>query len=159
MEWRSLAILLLGLSPNEADRTRVLRTMQEKAHLSGILNLDAWATAYIEIAGVEGIDQLSVWYIQDSSRSQKEIESIVRAFSTHASIDPILRPHVVAAYRDLLGVHPDSAPRIVHDLLAWRQWDFVQPLQQISKQITKRDPLAAYALNLYLQQAAMHAYP
>jgi hypothetical protein len=156
IEWRGLDILLLGLSGAAEDRDRVIREMEGRQRSSITLNLDAWATAFVEVTGVEGIARLERWYFRDSGRSREELRNIIRALSVHATATPELRAPVVAAYRELAGVHPRSTPDIARDLIAWRQWDFSERLRLLRPQIAERDPLGAYAVSLYLQRAKAH---
>jgi len=159
LEWRNLGILLLGLSASEQDHARVIREMEGRKSLSTWQNLDAWATAYVEITGTVGIARLQRWYFRDLGRSRDELRNIVRALSVHAANNAELREQVVAAYRDLLDNHPLAAPDITRDLIAWQQWDLSQQLQRVQPLIANNDPLGAYAVKLYLQRAEAHSRP
>lgn len=156
LEWRSLAILLLGQSTIDADQARVQRTMLNKQRLSGTLNLDAWATAYVAITGREGVEQLSDWYLNDKRRSRGELKAILRALSVLGAGDPDLREPITTAYRVLLAVHPRLAPEVARDLISWAQWDLATPMRAIRPQIAEADPLGAYAIDQYLLRADVY---
>jgi hypothetical protein len=156
IEWRGLDILLLGLSDVEEDRVRVIEEMENRQRHSFTQNLDAWATAYLEVTGTAGIDRLSHWYFRNAAKSRGELRSIIRALSVHATNAPEYREPVVAAYRKFLDVHPDAAPDIARDLIAWREWEFSEKFRELRPEISERDPLGAYTVNLYLRRAAAH---
>lgn len=149
-QWRGLDIMLLGLSDEERDRARVVKVMQQKRTSSSDLNLAAWATAYIEVEGPAGIDQLSEWYYTDSTRSRDELRSVTRALAGHANEAPELREKVLAAYNVMLDNHPYAAPDIAHDLIAWQHWELRERFQQLKPEL---DPLSVYKVDLYLRQA------
>ena len=52
--------------------------------------------------------------------------------------------------RRVLAADPQRA--MVHDLIAWRRWDFAVRIREIRQDLAA-DPLAAYALGLYLRLA------
>ena len=154
-EWRGLDIMLLGLSDDELDQVRVVNEMQQRQSQSISLNLAAWTTAYLEVEGTEGLDQVVEWYLRNESRSRDELRSVTRALSGHANYDPKWRQPVVEAYREMLKTHPNLAPDIAHDLIAWQQWDFSEQLRQLLPELKKTDPLGVQKVNLYLQRAMM----
>jgi len=153
LEWRSLAILLLGESDQEHDQARVRKTIADKAGLRSTANLSAWATALVALDGEAGIDQLARLYASGPGRSREELDAVVQALSVHANASPALRGPVAAVYRRMLEHQPAMAPAMVHDLIAWRRWDFAERIRSI-RQARADDPLAAYALGLYLRLAA-----
>ncbi|MEM8767020.1 MAG: hypothetical protein AAGE43_06235 [Pseudomonadota bacterium] len=156
-QWRGLDIMLMGLSESERDHARVLKTIEQKQRLATDLNLAAWATAYLEITGTAGIDQLVEWYFRDERRSRGELNAISRALAGHANEAPELIEPVVAAYRIMLANHPSAAPDIAHDLIAWQRWDLADKLSELRPELTRSDPLGMYKVNLYLRQAAAHS--
>jgi hypothetical protein len=154
LEWRSLAILMLAESELPADRTRIRRTMNDKQRIGTTFNLGAWATAYLAIQGESGLEDIRQWYLARPDRSREELREIVKALSVHAAADAALREPMAEAYGRLLEVHPSLASDVTHDLIAWRRWDFAERIREIRKTIRKQDPLAAYALGMYLRMAA-----
>jgi hypothetical protein len=157
LEWRGLAILMLAQSESPAGRERVKATFDYKQRLGSTFNLAAWATAYLAIEGASGVEQIQRWYLTRPDRSLEELQEIVKALSVIASAEPPMREQVATAYRALLAEHPSLAPDIIHDLMAWRRWDFVEQVRGIRAAIAEQHPLAAYALDLYLRAAARAA--
>jgi hypothetical protein len=154
LEWRSLAILILAQSERPADRERIRRTVADKQRLSSMINLAAWATAYLTIEGASGVGHIQHWYLTQPDRSREELREIVKALSVVAGAEAPLREPVAAAYRALLETHPSLAPDVARDLIAWRRWDFVEQIRGVRTAIAKQDPLGAYAVGLYLRSAA-----
>jgi hypothetical protein len=157
LKWRSLAILMLAQSTDPADRERIRTTFADKQRLGSTLNLAAWATAYLAIEGAGGLDDIQGWYLTRPGPSRDELREIVKALSVMAGAEVAMREPVAAAYRNLLEVHPSLASDVSHDLIAWRRWDFVEQIQGIREGMAGQDPLAAYALGLYLRSASRAA--
>jgi hypothetical protein len=152
LEWRNLAILMLGESDRDADRTRVRDSLARKARFGSSLNLAAWATALVGVDGVDGIARLESLYLTNNARSDGELKAVIQALAVQAGADATLRAPVAEAYRRLLDTHPRLAPDLVHDLIAWQRWDFVRQVEQ-ARDALDADPLAAYSLGLYLRLA------
>lgn len=154
--WRGLDVMLLGMSKEEQDEARVLKEMNATQKFSIEQDLAAWATAFVEVKGSEGLTQLTQWYFQDSSRTPEELRSVVRALAGHANENVAMQAPVIAAYEIMLDTHPHIAPEIVHDLISWKRWDLTEKLTQLKPIVARKDPLGVYQLNLYLQQARLH---
>jgi hypothetical protein len=159
LEWRSLAILMLAESQLPGDRERIRKTFDDKQRIGTTFNLAAWATAYLAIEGESGLEDIEQWYLTRPDRSREELREVVKALSVHAAADATLRKPVAEAYGRLLEVHPLLASDITHDLIAWRRWDFADRIRDIRTDITKQDPLAAYALGMYLRMAGGGSAP
>jgi hypothetical protein len=154
LEWRSLAILMLAQSERSVDRERIRTTFDDKQRLGSTFNLAAWATAYLAIEGTSGVECIRHWYLERPERSREELQEIVKALSVIAGAEVALREPVAAGYRALLETHPAMAPDVSRVLVAWHRWDFVEQIQGIREGMAGQDPLAAYALGLYLRLAA-----
>jgi hypothetical protein len=152
LEWRNLAILMLGESARDADRARVRETLARKARFGSSLNLAAWATALVAADGVDGIARLESLYLTNKAREDDELKAVIQALTVQAGADATLRAPVAEAYRRLLDTHPRLAPDLVHDLIAWQRWDFVPQVEQ-ARDALDADPLAVYSLGLYLRLA------
>ena len=152
LEWRRLAILMLGESTRAEDRERVRAAVTRQARSADILDLAAWATALIAVDGVAGLDRLADLYAADPGRERRELEEVIQALSVHARADAGLRDRVAEIYGVVLETHPGLAPTLVHDLIAWRRWDFAARIRE-ARATLDEDPLARYALGLYLRLA------
>jgi hypothetical protein len=159
LEWRSLAILMLAESKRPADLERIRTILNDKQRIGSTSNLAAWATAYLAIEGESGLEDIEQWYLTRPGRSREELKEIVKALSVYATAEAALRDPVAEAYGRLLEVHPSLASDVTHDLIAWRRWDFAERIREIRKTIRKQDPLAAYALGMYLRLAGGGSAP
>ena len=137
--WHPLYILLLAQSGDPEDRAYLLESFDAAARFGSSLRLAAWATAYVELRGRDGLAVIEERYGRNPGRSRSEIEAIVQALSvlgTGGSAD--MQGRIVAVYRSLLRSHPAMAPRIVGDLEAWGWLDddfallLAQPRQERS---------------------------
>jgi hypothetical protein len=158
LEWRNLAILMLGESHRPADRARVREALSQKARFGSSLNLAAWATALLAVDGADGLRRLRMLYLSDDRRGSEELEAVIQAVSVYTAAEPLLRDQATELYRRMLERYPTMAPRLVHDLIAWKRWDFTAPVQQARAGMGD-DPLAAYALGLYLRLAGERSDP
>lgn len=159
LEWRSLAVLMLGESERAEDQARVRETLARKAAQGISLNLAAWATALMAVDGLEGIRRLESLYLSGGGRTPEELDAVVQALSVYGQATPALRDPVVEAYRRILEARPEIAPKLVHDLIAWRRRDLVEPIRRAAGEL-QGDPLGRYALAFYLRFAeAGHGGP
>ena len=159
LEWRSLAILMLAESELPDDRERIRKRVVDLQRLGTTFNLAAWVTAYLAIEGENGLEHIKQWYLTRSDRSRDELREIIKALSVYAKAEAALREAVAEAYGKLLEVHPLLAADITHDLIAWQRWDFADRIREIRTTIAKKDPLAAYALGIYLRMAGGGSAP
>jgi hypothetical protein len=143
---------MLGESDRPADRARVRDALSQKARFGSSLNLAAWATALLAVDGEDGLRRLRMLYLSDDLREREELEAMVQAVSVYTAAEPELRDQAAELYRHMLERHPTMAPGLVHDLIAWKRWDFVAPVRR-ARAGMRDDPLAAYALGLYLRLA------
>jgi hypothetical protein len=108
------------------------------------------------VDGAEGIRRLQSLYVTGPARKREELAAVVQALSTHAAADPALRGAVAGVYAAMLDKHPEIAPTLVHDLIAWKRWDFAPGIRQAKARLNG-EPLAAYALGLYLRLARVES--
>lgn len=153
LEWRGLAILMLGESRAPSDRARVVRTFNALSRSSSAFNLSAWATAYLAIKGVSGVERIEQLYLARADRSFEELVQIFKALSAHGAEAGFLRDRIVSAYRLLLYNRPSMASHVVKDLMDWRRWDFADLIRSKRETLTTADEGEAFALDLYLQTA------
>jgi hypothetical protein len=98
--WAGFYILMLGLSERPEDHELIRARTSMAANVSGISNLEAWATAAVEVDGASGISRLMGEWVERHSLSIADLRALVSALSVHGREgDPSLRP----AIRDALG--------------------------------------------------------
>jgi hypothetical protein len=105
LEWRSLAILMLGESDRQADRARVRDALSQKARFGSSLNLAAWATALLAVDGEDGLRRLQMLYLSDDRREREELEAVIQAVSVYTAAEPMLRDQAAELYRRMLERH------------------------------------------------------
>jgi hypothetical protein len=145
---------MLGQSKNPEDQRGVVRTFEDKQRLSSSVNLAAWATAYVAIKGIAGVDRIESWYVLRKDRRREELAELVKALSVLGADDPVLRDRIVSAYGSFMRTHPGLLPDLVRDLFAWRRWELADQIRQIRNAMGKDDPLGACAVDMYLRQAS-----
>ena len=139
MEWHALYILLLAQSTEPEDQKRIRDAMEVASRFSTGTNLSAWATALVETDRAEGITFLVRNYLGNPDRTSKELQAVCAALSVQGSGgNPALRDSIVDAYRTALSTHPELAPILVNDLIAWKRFDLAEPIEQLAK---SRPPL------------------
>ena len=153
-QWHSLAILVLGQSDSEIDRDLVYAQLDMSQQFGVSQNLAAWATALIEMDGVEGIRHIEQLYLGSSKPLPEQLEQIILALSTQGKADAKLRDRIADVYRRVMRSNPESAPRFVMDLIAWQRWGFIDEYRELKRDIDPDDALANYAVNLYLSTAS-----
>lgn len=108
--WRPFFILMIGLSDRDEDHTYLRERIAVAARVGGGPQLDALATALVEIDGPDGTDRLVKDWFNVPGRSSQEIRSVISALTTHAVHgDPGLKDPVLAALAELPGRRPDVA--------------------------------------------------
>ncbi|MEM6569821.1 MAG: hypothetical protein AAF957_15530 [Planctomycetota bacterium] len=123
-EWHPLYILVLSTSDHTEDREWIRRSFDTSARLSMTRGLDAWAAAYVEIAGVEAIEAIEEQYFRRADRTPEELKAVVQALSVHGTAGHVhLRDRILASYSVLLDQHPERAIDLLKDLRAWKRAD------------------------------------
>lgn len=118
--WHPLYILLLAQSGHPDDRAYLLESFDSAARLGSSQRLAAWATAFVELRGRDGLAVIEERYCHNVDRTRAEIEAIVQALSVLGTGGPgELQTPIVALYRTLLQHHPAMAPQVGRDLEAW----------------------------------------
>jgi hypothetical protein len=107
-EWAPIAILLLGLSEEEADHAFIRRATRLAAATGRTAHLAAWATALVEVDGADALDWLRATYVDDPARSETEMEQIGLALASHAGREDATG----AAIRDGMGALAASWPSV-----------------------------------------------
>ncbi len=106
--WQAFHILMLGLSERAEDRAFIRARVATAARLGGDRELDAWATALIEIDGAVGVATLVREWLETPGRDVEALRAVLTAFSIHARDgDPALRPGLLAALHALPRRRPD----------------------------------------------------
>jgi len=154
-EWRSLAILLLAQRKDDATQQLINRKFEHCMRYSLTTNLSAWATAYVEVHGANGVKVIEREYLHNETRSKDEIRGVLTALSVHGrQTDADLRANIVAAYGSVLHVHPEAAYLIARDLSDWKTFVYAPEFRKIlSRAELKFEPNDRLALTLFVQKS------
>lgn len=132
-EWHPLYILLLGQSAQPEDADRIRQSMKSAARFATTLNLSAWATALLEVDQVKGVQFIEENYLSHSGRSAGELGAVLTALSLQGTNgSATLQDRIVSAYGIALERHPELAPYLVKDLLAWRRYDLTDSVAEVA---------------------------
>lgn len=106
--WQSFYILMLGLSDRDKDHALVRERMATAARLESSNQLEAWATALVELDGLEGVTHLVSSWFDAPHRSPQELRAVIAAMTSHAKHgDSSLRDPLLAALASLAQQRPD----------------------------------------------------
>jgi len=108
--WRAFHIRMLGLSERPEDQALVRARNATAAHLGGSPELDAWATALVEIDGPGGVARLAEDWFETPGRDVEALRAVITAFTVQAREgDPALRPPILAVLHNLPSRRPGVA--------------------------------------------------
>ncbi len=154
VEWHGLYILILGMSDRPDDLAFVRGKLKTAAEYGLTTNLAAYATAFIEMTGVDGPMQLAEEYFADPDRTSAELIEIVKAMSVQGKEGAAeLRAPIVDSYGDLLVHHPELAGYVANDLSDWKVIRFVPRLREILNAGAGLDEASHFAVAVYLSSA------
>ncbi|MEZ5430158.1 MAG: hypothetical protein R3F31_03065 [Verrucomicrobiales bacterium] len=155
VEWHPLYLLLLAQSGHPEDAARIRRSMESAARFAISLNLSAWSTALVEVDQEKGVQFLEENYLCQPSRSDGELRAIIAALSVQGSSgNDALLDRIVSAYGLTLKIHPELAPDLVKDLLAWRRYDLSERVADLA---SARPPAFDLTTLLKLRTYAKHS--
>ncbi|TIM09081.1 hypothetical protein [Mesorhizobium sp.] len=154
VEWHGLYILMLGMSDRPDDIAFVRGKLKTAAKHGLTINLAAYATAFIEMTGADGLKQLAEVYFADPDRSSAELIEIVKALSVQGNGGRAeLRTAIVEAYGRVLAHHPELAGYVANDLSDWKVARFVPELREILNAGIGLDEASHFAVAAYLSSA------
>ena len=130
LKWKSLAILLLGQSEDPNDKQTIRDAFSAAQRLAVTTNLAAWTAAVIEVDGDVALNAIEDHYFGNAARSVEETDAIFQALSMHGSNDDGMEDTIVQLYRRTLRAHPEYAPRVAEDLMAWERFELKTELNQ-----------------------------
>ena len=154
-EWHALYILLLAQSGEEQDHKLIIERVRSAERFGTVLQLAAWATAWIEIDEETALDFFHERYLKNPERKPDEVQAVHAALSVHGSNGHThLRDRIVDGYRMILANHPTMASKIVTDLMAWKRWDLAETVAGIVEvPPSKLDRAALLQLRSYTRLA------
>ncbi|MEM6673167.1 MAG: hypothetical protein AAF726_09995 [Planctomycetota bacterium] len=154
VDWHPLYILFLSATDHPDDHERIRRSFHSCARLGTTRTLQSWTAAYIEIAGVEAIEEIEALYFRRGDRGPDEVAAVLNALSVHGSGGHVhLRDRIVESYAVMLERYPEHAVDLLRDLQAWNRTDLSPAISAI---ITERSDMVEVAALRQLQGHLLH---
>jgi hypothetical protein len=152
-EWAPVAIILLGLSDDIADRAFIQRATELTARSGRTAHLAAWATALIEADGVPGIDWVVATYISDTARSDTEQREAILALASHAARSDDTGRAVRDTLAGLAAGYPALAAALAQSMTERQDWSLAAEAVRWRDAATIIAPADAFLLTTYILAA------
>jgi hypothetical protein len=152
-EWAPVAIILLGLSDDPADRAFVQRATTLMAQSGRTVHLAAWTTALIEGAGPAGIDQTIATYITSPTRTDVERQAAILALASHAARPDATGSALRETLAGLAGDHPGLAAALARTMTERQDWSLAADAVRWRDQAAATAPADAFLLTTYILAA------
>ena len=154
LPWRPIHILLLGRSDDLRSHALIRRAVASAIRYEYTPNLDAWATAFIEIDGASAIDSLAAAFLNTSRADAEATKAVVSALAVHGTGgDPALRSVITSRFYDLADLRPAFAPTVAKHLAAWKDWSKADEFEQLLGAEKVKSPSGLYMLSVYVAMA------
>jgi hypothetical protein len=147
-------LLLLGLGGNAQDAAVVERRLDEAWRAGDAMNLGSLIAADLQLRGPVRVAWVDERYLNDSTRSSREVEAALLALSVHGNANTTVpRERVIKSYRMFMTAHKDIAGYVAQDFAAWRYWDAVPDYVALLKAGVKQQYPSQIAIIAYLRQS------
>ena len=121
---RALWYTLLGVCGDEGDAAAIRETMASMWQTKGWKNLPALLTAYLELRGEAGVDEVERLYFRDRGRTLPEVEAAILALRVHGDAEgAVSRERAVASFQTFFEDREPLVFLIVPDLARWEDWE------------------------------------
>lgn len=159
-EFVPIHVLLLGLGDN-GDAEPALRNglaaalMDETDLLAG-----AWATALIELLGVNGVKHVADTFLNNMDLPPEKQEALIEAFAIHAlSETPAKVAEIDRHLERILDKTPSTAGMVARQFGVRGNWSQAERLQEMLKSGTLRTAGALISVSQYLSFAQEYGEP
>lgn len=140
--WAGFYILMLGLSERAEDHALVRDRVASAARLGGGRELDAWATAWIEIDGATAVAALAADWFETPDRPAADLRAVIDALSVHAREgEPALRPAILSALYALPARRPDVGGSVAAVLGAIGDFSQAEAIERAMRDVARRKTL------------------
>jgi hypothetical protein len=153
-EWAPVAILLLGLSDDPADRAFVQRAATLAVQGGRTVNLGAWLTALIETDTALAMDLIRQSYLHDPARTEAELQQVGLALASHAGRKDATGDTILALAGELAARHPAVAAAIVQTMTDRGDWSLAAAAGQWLDSGVVTSPGDAFVLTSYVLAAS-----
>jgi len=133
--YKSIRILLLGLSGDDAARREIHAFFDRVADQDLAQHLGAFATALVEIDGTAGIALLEGKLLSDPRQPLDKLEQVVEALAIHNGVGSHeTQQDIAAALGRLLRMRPEAAPLMARQFGSRQDWTLAGQLAPIVAQ-------------------------
>ena len=133
--YQSIRVLLLGLSGEEAARSEIHAFLDRAATWNWANNLGAYATALVEIDGVEGVQRLERAMLSDPLQHLDKLEQVVEALAIHNGVgSDEMRTTIAASLLRLVGSRPEAAPLVARQFGSRNDWSQAASLEVLVRE-------------------------
>ena len=121
-EWAPVAILLLGLSDDPADRAFIRRAATLAAETGRMTHLAAWITALLEDEGETALEWLSDTWLADPNHPDEVLREIGLALARHAGREDATGAAIRSAADRLAAARPPVAAALAQTMADRGDW-------------------------------------
>lgn len=135
--YQAIRALLLGLSDDPSARKEIHDYINRAADSQWSNNLGAFAAAFIELEGKDGVDHLDRTMLRDPDQPLDRVEQIVMALSVHHGLsDTNVNAAIKGVVQDLVERRPETGAIVARQFSLrsdWSQAMILEPLVQQRK--------------------------
>ncbi|WP_335948213.1 hypothetical protein [Salipiger bermudensis] len=121
--YQPIRVLLLGLTGSEAARGAIRDYLTRASDWEWANNLGAFATAGIELDGIDGLRLLERYYLANPRQTMANLEQVVEALAIqHGVASPEVRAEIAATLQRFVRARPEGAALIARQFLPREDW-------------------------------------
>lgn len=152
--YQPISVLLLGLSGEERARVEIRGFIDRVESWDRAQNLGPYATALVELDGVEGILQLEAELLSDPAQPLDKLEQVVEALAIHHGIgSDELRTRIEAALSGLVEMRPEAAAAVARQLGTRQDWSQAKVLEAMMARSEFTSPAVLLPVASYVAMA------
>ncbi len=152
-EWAPIAIILLGLSSDPADRAFIQRAAELALQSGHGAHLAAWVTALVEVDPDGSLDQLVDMHLSNPSLTLAEREAMILGLASHAGRSDTTGATVRAALARLAVDQPDVAAALVRIMTEREDWSLAADARRWRDAAVSLSPADEFLLTHYILSA------
>lgn len=132
--YQPIRVLLLGLTGEDVARAEVRAFIDRVQTWDRAEHLGAFATALIELDGLDGVVRLEQGFLADPGQPLDKLESIVEAMAIHHGLaERPLRTSIADALLRFVAMRPDGAGAVARHFESREDWGLAAALLPVSR--------------------------
>ncbi|MCE8537880.1 hypothetical protein KBY27_10445 [Ruegeria pomeroyi] len=157
LPWRQFYILMLGLSDHIEDHQLVRHRLARELRSGGSTDLQAWATAFLEIDGQDALAKLVHDWLEQPETDTDAVRAVIAALSTHARFaDFEMASSIVPEIAALARRRPDVVGSVASALGQIGEFSYGDMVQSAVSDLPLRQARAIDAAELFAASAYVH---